>query len=115
MIEYVYSKPKRKHTKEIIVFILVAFIAVAMIFYYETIFSLLDIGSLSEEQCAAEFSEWCNDCLSANNEIFDYWTVPGNKIGKKLADCSNEYFNTNLSPDQDCRGDIAVDCIKYIQ
>ena len=105
-IEYVYERPKKKHVKEIIAFIIVAAVAVTMIFYYERIFSLFSASTyLTEEQCTEEVLDWCGNCFRAerlemeSSELFENQNV----VSRDVIECSNLYFDSNWTEGQSCK------------
>ncbi|MFH1474103.1 MAG: hypothetical protein ABIE55_04425 [Candidatus Aenigmatarchaeota archaeon] len=114
MEEYVYKMPKKKHTKEIIAFIIVAAVVVVILFQYEQILSMFG-EPLDRDECLQGLSYWCSQCLIDNGYNFDSWDIAGEPIGNELVECSSKYFDDVFYSGQDCSGETIEKCLLYIQ
>src|SRR4030067_1957658 len=102
----VYQKPVTKNHKKrnIAILLIVALIAVILFLGNEQIIPLFNQGNvLTETDCQEKISVWCTECFSLNPG-FEVWDISGNKIGEDLAKCSNKYFQTGWTSEQDCIG-----------
>ena len=103
MAEYVYSKPQRKHKKEIAVFVVVAVIALIIIFQYEQIISLVT-GYPTRAKCSEDISQICHECFITSRYALEHSEYFENQtaVGSNVIDCSNLYFDSNWTGGQDC-------------
>lgn len=113
-VEYVYSKPKKKHIKEIytIIIILVISIVVLFLVYEQLPFYNADI---TFSECQDMMVNWCTNCFAENGNLGGTWENAGTIVGASLADCSNQYFNTEWTKDKDCTGNSIDYCLTYVQ
>lgn len=109
-------KEKNNEKKKIIVILAVIIILSAIFLLYNQIFSASSQGNtiLSMSECETQMNQWCTECFSINPRI-DVWNIAGNRVGETLAKCSNDYFQTNWMPEQDCTGNAVSYCQEFIK
>jgi len=64
--------------------------------------------------CEANLIDWCSECFLINNENMVTWDNKGTKISRALVECSNDYFDTDWTTDQDCTGNTIDTCLLFI-
>lgn len=96
--------------------LIVVIAALSVIAVYVLVISPSMIGEkkLELSECQDKITQWCDECYSINNERIDFWENVGTKIGKALAECSNDYFGTDWTQEQDCTGNAIGYCLSFL-
>ena len=119
-MEEVYEKPviKKSHKKRnvmILSFVALTAITLFIVYNANNPFVSLNRGiTIEQPNCQEGMTAWCNDCFSINNKRSDAWGINGKAVGKELAKCSNKYFQTNWTPEQDCTGGAIGYCSQLL-
>ena len=116
MEELVFKKPSKLHKRLIIIALII--IAIIIVLFSFTI-NLISLDStpltLTQDECMQKFNEWCNECYYINNLRTDFWDIGGSKIGESLAKCSNDYYLTTWTSEQDCTGESLNYCMTQLE
>lgn len=110
-------KEKSSEKKKIIVIVAVIIILSIIFFAYSQIFSMPSGGVsmiLSQSDCQIQMKQWCNNCYSINDNNINVWNIGGSRIGEAFAKCSNQYYQTDWTSEQDCKGNAIDYCLPQI-